>query len=61
MDMLRSAASWPRTRQRCPVGSHATVTCPKPCLAAWAAAQSSAAPISHARQRNVRRASTRES
>ena len=33
----RSAASWPSTRQRCPVGSHATVTPAKLALLAWLA------------------------
>jgi hypothetical protein len=57
----RSAASWPSTRQRCPVGSHATVTPANPALLAWWPAQSNAKPRSHARQRNVRRARTFES
>src|SRR5664279_1375669 len=57
----RSAASWPSTRQRCPVGSHATVTPAKPALLACWPAQSNANPRSHARQRNVRRARTFES
>jgi hypothetical protein len=57
----RPAASCPSTRQRCPVGSHATVTCTKPFAAARPAAQSSATPRAHARHRNVRRASTLES
>jgi hypothetical protein len=57
----RSAASCPRTRQRCPVGSHDTVTPAKPFAVARSAAQSNAIPRSHARHRNVRRASTFES
>ena len=47
--------------QRCPVGSHATVTPAKPALLACWPAQSNANPRSHARQRNVRRARTFES
>jgi len=36
--MPRSAASWPSTRHRCPVGSHATVTPANPAATArWAA------------------------
>ena len=42
--MPRSAASWPSTRHRCPVGSHATVTPANPARTARSAAQSSAAP-----------------
>src|SRR5664280_2842916 len=57
----RSAANWPSTRQRCPVGSHATVTPAKPALLACWPAQSNANPRSHARQRNVRRARIFES
>ena len=57
----RSAASCPSTRQRCPVGSHDTVTPAQPFAAARPAAQSSAAPRSQARHRNVRRAMTFES
>ena len=59
--MPRSAASWPSTRHRCPVGSHATVTPANPFAAARSAAQSNAAPRSQALHRNVRRASTLES
>jgi hypothetical protein len=54
-DIPRSAASCPSTRQRCPVGSHATVTPAKPALPACSLAQSNVDPRSHARQRNVRR------
>ena len=57
----RSAASWPSTRHRCPVGSHETVTPAKPFAAARSAAQSNATPRSQALHRNVRRASTFES
>ena len=57
----RSAASWPSTRHRCPVGSHETVTPANPFAAARSAAQSKATPRSHALHRNVRRASTFES
>src|SRR5674476_509038 len=59
-DIPRSAASCPSTRQRCPVGSHATVTPAKPALPACSLAQSNVDPRSHARQRNVRRARTFE-
>ena len=60
-DMPRWSASWLSIRHRCPVGSHATVTPAKPARVAWSAAQSKAAPRSHALHRNVRRASTLES
>ncbi|SFW92050.1 hypothetical protein SAMN04489730_8352 [Amycolatopsis australiensis] len=56
-----SAASWPSTRHRCPVGSQATVTAEKSASLARRAAQSSAVPRSQARQRKVLRASTFES
>lgn len=42
--MPRSAANCPSTRQRCPVGSHATVTPAYPAFAARCFAQSRAAP-----------------
>jgi hypothetical protein len=60
-DMLRSAASCPRTLHRCPVGSQDTVTPAKPLAPALTAAQSSATSRSQARHRNVLRASTFES
>lgn len=59
--MSRSAANRPSTRHRCPVGSHATDTPAKPFAVARCVAQSSAAPRSQARQRNVLRANTFES
>jgi hypothetical protein len=49
--MLRSAASWARTRHRCPVGWQAMVTPAKPPAAALPAAQSSAAPRFQAKAR----------
>src|SRR6478735_6692835 len=60
-DIPRAAASCASTIHRCPVGSHATVTPANPFPRARSAAQSSAAPRSHALHRNVRRARTFES
>lgn len=57
--MPRSAASCPRTRHRCPVGSHATVTPVNPAEARHAA-QSSAVPRVQARQGKTLRANTFE-
>jgi hypothetical protein len=52
---------WSRTRQRCPVGSHATTTWEYPASAARASPQPTASDSSHALHRTVRRASTFES
>src|SRR3954452_7998836 len=56
---VRSALT--KTRHRCPVGSHDTVTPANPFAVARSAAQSNATPRSQARQRNVLRARTLES